>query len=158
MTINPNYSNRNKFKFMVHFNDTKNFEFFAKGFTFGGLNIGTYIRPTPIRMMEYPGDSYEAEDIVIDFYIDEDWNSYKEMFRWLKRVKNGDNSLQDFLLFADLTITILNTKFRPIFNIVLKDCFPYSLTTINLDNDDDIAPLMGQILLKVNDYHIEDVN
>lgn len=152
---NPNFTNRNKFKFLVHFDDTKNFEFFAKSFTFGGINIGTIMVPTPIRTMEYPGDSISSEDAVVDFFIDENWQSYIEIFRWLKQVKNGSNAIQKPLLFADMSIVMLNTKYRDELTWVCKDCFPYSLTTLTLDTDDTgTEPLMGQVIFKVNDYDI----
>jgi hypothetical protein len=151
----PNFANRNKFKFLVHFDDTKSFEFFAKSFTFGGINIGTLSVPTPIRPMEYPGDSYSAEDCIIDFYLSENWESYIEMFQWLKRIKNGKTAIQNSLLFANMSLIILNTKYRDSFTISMIDCFPYSLTTINMDTDDTgTEPLMAQVLFKVNDYDI----
>lgn len=153
-----NFSNRNKFKMMVHFGDTTTFELLVKSITFGGLTLGTYTLPTPIRNMEYPGDSYQAEDAVVDFYIDENWDAFKEIWRWMKRIKSSKTANQNPLLFGNITIQILNTKFRDAFNVVLEDCFPFSLTTINLDNDDDGMPLMGQVLFKVNDMDIIDKN
>ena len=153
-----NFSNRNKFKVLIHFDDVNTFEMLVKSVTFGGMTLGNMIVPTPIRMLEYPGDSFQAEDAVIDFYIDENWNSFKELFRWMKRIKSTKTANQNPLLFANVTVQILNTKFRDTFNIVLVDCFPYSLTTINLDTDDDAMPLMGQVILKVNDMDIIEKN
>lgn len=156
--INPNLTNRNKFRFQINFSDTEYFEFFAKAFTFGGITLGVYQQPTPIRYIELPGDSFQAEDCVVDFFIDEDWKSYKEIFRWMKRIKSSSTMLQNPNLIADATLTILNTKYRNVFNIIMKDVWPYSLTTLNLDTDDDSSPLLGQVLLKVNDYDIIDSN
>ncbi len=153
-----NFSNRNKFKILVHFDDVNTFEMLVKSVTFGGITLGTTIYSTPMRNLEYPGDSFQAEDAVIDFYLDENWESFKELFRWMKRIKSTKTANQNPLLLADMTVQILNTKFRDTFNIILEDCFPYSLTTINLDTDDDAMPLMGQVIMKVNDMDIVDKN
>lgn len=152
----PNYTNRNKFKVIVSFPNMKNFEFFAKGLTFGGLNIGTYIQPTPIYQRQLPGDSYNADTAVIDFYIDENWQAFKEIFKWLKELKNTKTGVQKPHLLADITVIILNTKYQEKFSYIMRDAFPNSITSLNLDTDDDISVLLGQAIFVVNDYDIVD--
>lgn len=151
---NTNFANRNKFKFLIHYPDQREFEFFAKSFTFGGLTLGMLSIPTPIRIIEYPGDSIQIEDMVVDFYIDEDWTTWIELFNWIKAIKSSTQALNNPLLMAGATLKILNTKYREVFQIELIDIWPYSLTTINLDTDDDTTPLMGQILFKCNDMNV----
>lgn len=153
MSKKPNFANRNKFLFQLYLSDTDVFEMFAKSFTFGGLTIGTQLVATPIRTYELPGTSRQTEDVVIDFYIDEDWDSYKQIFRWMQKIKNGRNTTQQYIL-AQAKLTILNTKFKEVFSIKLIDLFPYSLTTITFDTDDDTTPLMGQVVFKVNDMEL----
>jgi hypothetical protein len=153
-----NFANRNKFKFLVHFPDTREFEFFAKAVTFGGINLGKMTIQTPFRQVEYPGDSFIAEDAVIDFFIDEHWEAYKEIFAWMKAIKNRTSGNVDPLLFSTMTLTILNTKYRDSFSIEMRDCWPFSLTTLMMDTDDDTSPLMGQVLMTVGDYEIIEKN
>jgi hypothetical protein len=151
-----NYANRNKFLFQVFFSDTKTFEFYAKSFTFGGLTLSTINVATPVRMYEIPGESYQAEDMVVDFNIDEDWVNYREIFKWMRRLKNPKSGNVDVKAICDAKITVLNSKFREIFSISIIDIFPISLTTLTLDTDDDGTPLLGQCLFKVNQMDIED--
>lgn len=101
-----NFATKNKFKIIIHYSESVKFEFFIKSFTFGGLSIGTYQVQTPIRPVYYPGDSYNVEDCIIDFYIDEQWQAYKEIFQWLKRIKNGENAIQRPLLQANMTVEL----------------------------------------------------
>lgn len=151
-----NFTNRNKFKVLVSFPDTKNFEFFAKGITFAGMNIGTYIRPTAVYNRQLPGDSFNADTAVIDFYIDENWQAFKEIFRWVKRLKSTKDIRQDVNAMADITVIIMNNKYHEIFSIKMIDAWPNSITSINLDTDDDISVLLGQAIFVVNDYDIID--
>lgn len=151
-----NYASRNKFLFQIFFSDTKTFEFYAKSFTFGGITLGTIIVPTPTRPYEIPGESYQAEDAVVDFNIDEDWKNYREIFKWTRRLKNPVSGNVDTKAICDAKLTILNSKYREIFSITMKDIYPISLTTLTLDTDDDGTPLLGQVLFKVNQMDIED--
>lgn len=156
---NPNFTNRNKFKILVSFPGMKNFEFFAKGLTFGGMNIGTYTQSTPIYMRQLPGDSFQADTAVIDFYIDENWEAFKEIFRWMKKLKDTRKTghiKPDYL--AEITVTMLDSKYYEMFNYIMIDAWPNSITSMNLDTDDDISTLLGQAIFVVNDYDILDKN
>jgi hypothetical protein len=156
---NTNFTNKNKFKFIVSFDgDSSNFEFFAKGFNFGGLSVGTTTFMTPIRGLNFTGDSFNVDDVSVDFLIDENWESYKELFYWLKRLKNSTTGRQELTLLAEISVTILNTKFRDSFSFVLKECKPYALTQVAMDVDDDNSPMMGNVVFKVGDFDIIDKN
>lgn len=155
---NPNFANKNKFRFLVHFPETRDFEFFVKGFTFGGLSIGTYQYNTPVRPIILPGDSFSADDVAVDFFVDENWESYKKILAWIKRLKNTKTGKQEIDLTCDISVMILNTKYRDSFNIILRDCFPYSITQMVMDTDDDAAPLISQVMFKINDFDIVDKN
>ena len=152
--MNPNFATKNKFKAQINFTDMRTFEFFIRMPQIGGINMGTYMHPTPIKMIEYPGDSINIDDVVIDFYIDEEWESWIEIFNWIKSIKSTATSFQDPLLKGDITIEILNSKFRPVFNMVLVDVWPYSLTAIALEVDDDTSPMMGQAIFKCDDIKV----
>ena len=153
----PNITNRNKFQIIVSFPDTKNFEFFAKGITFGGMNIGMYNQTTSIYTRKIPGDSFEADTAVIDFFIDENWQAFKEMFRWMKRIKKTSDIRQDFNAMAEITVIIMNNKYKESLAYKLIDAWPNSITSISMDTDDDMSTLLGQAIFVVNDYDIIDV-
>ena len=64
----------------------------------------------------------------------------------------GDN------IYSDGTLQILNSALVPNFQVVFKDLFPYSLTTLSFDaTDTDIEYFTADVSLKYSIYNLTDL-
>lgn len=152
--MNTNFSNKNKFKIIIHNKNGNNLEFLAKTVTGCGFNIGITEVQTPAKVFKIAGNTYASDDLSIEFYLDENWSVYLDLLKWIKEIRSSVDINSKPMYMNNITIEVLNTKYKFNFYIECKDCFPYSITSVNLDADDDITPLMCQVDFACNDYDI----
>ena len=154
--METNFTNKNKFKIAIHNEHGKQLEFFAKSITFGGIQVGVTNVPTPVKSMKLSGSTYSCDDLGIDFYLDENWITYKELVKWLKQIRNGNTIQSKNMYLNDISVEILDTKYKHSFFIDCKDCFPSSITSISMDEDDDTTTIICHVDFSCNDYIMND--
>ena len=113
------------------------------------INMGLVQQDTPFRPAFVDG-ILEYGSFTLQFLVDEDLENYLIIHNWMRGLGVPDSfkDRQDFetgietnlpakeigdLLFADGTLTVLNSNFQPKFNVVFKDMFPISLNTLEFD-------------------------
>lgn len=153
--MDTNFTNKNKFRIVIHNEYGKQLEFFVKAVTFGGISVGITNVATIIKEFKASGSSYSCDDIGIDFYLDEDWNTFIELVKWIKQIRNGENIKSKNMYLNDITIEILDTKYKHNFFIDCKDCFPSAISSISLDEDDDTTTVLCHVEFGCNDYIID---
>jgi len=151
-----NFGSRHKFEIIISRKEVKTLEFFAKNMTIGGIGIGSIMQPNPIAQLPIVGDSYYVEDLAINFYIDENWDTVMEILSWLKSCKNGQNMIQNYDDKADISIRLLNSKYRSNKVLVYKDCFPFNVASFDQDVEDDGMPIQMMVIFKASDFEIID--
>ena len=149
-----NFSSRNKFEIIISRENTDNLKFFCKNITIGGIGIGSILQSNPIAQLPIVGDSYYIEDLAINFYIDEYWEVVLEILSWLKSLKNGADMKQNYNDVADISIRIMNSKYRGNKILLYKDCFPISIASFDQDVEDDGMPLQVMTIFKSRDFEI----
>ena len=155
--MESNFTNKNKFKVIIHNEHGRQLEFFAKAVTFGGVQVGVTNIPTPVKNFKASGSTYSCDDLGIDFYIDEHWKVYIELLKWQKLIRNGNDIKSRNMYLNDISIEILDTKYKHSFFVDCKDCFPQNLGSVSLDEDDDISTVVCHIDFACNDYDIDEV-
>ena len=138
--MNTNFSNKNKYKITIHNQDGKNLEFLAKSVNGLGFQIGTTEVSTQAKVYKIAGNTYASDDLSIDFYLDENWSVYFDLMKWMKKIRDSKTINSTPMYMQDITIEVLDTKYKHNFFIDCKDCFPYSITSVSLDTDDDALP------------------
>ena len=113
------------------------------------INMGLVQQDTPYRPAFVDGN-LEYGSFTLQFLVDEDLENYLIIHNWMRGLGVPDSfkDRQDFesgietnlpakeigdLLFADGTLTVLNSNFQPNFNVVFKDLKPTSLSTLEFD-------------------------
>ena len=113
------------------------------------INMGLVQQDTPFRPAFVDG-ILEYGSFTLQFLVDEDLENYLIIHNWMRGLGVPDSfkDRQDFetgietnlpakeigdLLFADGTLTVLNSNFQPSFNIVFRDMFPIALNTLEFD-------------------------
>ena len=153
-----NFGSRNKFEVIISRKGVETLEFFTKNLTIGGMGIGTIMQSTPIAEIPLVGGSYYVDDLAITFYVDENWDTVMEILKWIKNLKNGKNIQQDYGDVADISIRVLNSKYKSNKILVYKDCFPFNIASFDQDVEDDGMPLQMMVIFKARDFEIIDEN
>ena len=105
-------------------------------------------------MIPTPGDMMDFGDLNIRFLVDEDLKNYMEIQNWMRGLgfpesvqefrdleTSGKLPKKDYVqeghdIYSDGTLQILSSNFNAKFNVMFKDLWPYSLSTLNFDATD----------------------
>jgi len=154
------------FKFTIA-KDNK-IDFFSNTARIPGINLGVALQPTPLKMLDVPGDILQYEDFILDFLVDENLENYLLIHDWLtglgfpekqtqfdELVRDEDNLEDRKLQFSDGTLSILNSNYREIAKVRFRDLFPTSLTSLEFNaTDTDINYFTAQVSFKYTIYDI----
>jgi len=127
-------------EFVVTLSRLPNVEFFTQSVIVPSLNIQQIDQPTPFKPVPIPGDRISYGELPLSFIIDESMNNYIEVFNWIKALGFPENFNQyDLLkdsndgLTTDISIVIMNSHKNPNVEMQFFDCFPSSLSDVQLD-------------------------
>ena len=154
--------------------------FFCNQANIPDLTLGIAAQPTYLKNIPVPGDKIEFGDLNLRFLVDEDLGNYMEIQNWIRGLGFPDTLLEfDELeksdpmfrgggfgqfarsgdkIYSDGTLQILSSNLVPQFQVVFKDLFPYSLTTLSFDaTDTDIEYFTADVSFKYTIYGLTDL-
>ena len=154
--------------------------FFCNQANIPDLTLGIAEQPTYLKNIPGPGDKIEFGDLNLRFLVDEDLGNYMEIQNWIRGLGFPDTLLEfDELeksdpmfrgggfgqfarsgdkIYSDGTLQILSSNLVPQFQVVFKDLFPYSLTTLSFDaTDTDIEYFTADVSFKYTIYGLTDL-
>ena len=155
--------------------------FFCNQANIPDLTLGIAEQPTYLKNIPVPGDKIEFGDLNLRFLVDEDLGNYMEIQNWIRGLGFPDTLLEfDELeksdpmfrgggfgqfarsgdkIYSDGTLQILSSNLVPQFQVVFKDLFPYSLTTLSFDaTDTDIEYFTADVSFKYTIYDLTDLS
>jgi hypothetical protein len=141
------------------------------------IDLGVTLQPNYLRDVPIPGDKIEFGDLTIRFLVDEDLTNYMEIQNWIRGLGFPESPKEFFDLekegqeygiiptdgggdniYSDATLQILSNNLVPKFQVMFKDIFPYSLTTITFDaTDTDIEYFTAEASFKYTMYNLTDM-
>lgn len=95
-----------------------------------------------VAQVPFPGSSMTYGELTMDVLLDEDFQSYKEIYSWMLRHVNEDQiaerinfktSQSQVPSYADIHITALNSNNGNNIEFRYKDCIPTSLGDVPFD-------------------------
>ena len=92
---NINFLHENKFQ--MNFSLLPGLTYFGTNINLPGISLPTADHPNPFATIRIHGDTLAYEDLVVQFNVDEDLQTWKEIFDWLV----GLSAPQKFEQFAD---------------------------------------------------------
>ena len=170
---NRNFLAPTGFKFTL--DRAKKVSFFCNQANIPDLTLGVAEQPTWLKDLPVPGDKIQFGDLNLRFLVDEDMGNYMQIQHWIRGLgypetmkefsdleseatmpanfgQPGDN------IYSDGTLQILNSSLVPNFQVVFKDLFPYSLTTLSFDaTDTDIEYFTADVSFKYSIYNLTDL-
>lgn len=102
--------------------------------------------------LNLPGTKLTFEALNITFFIEEGWENYFDLYKWLRQyVQDQDtsNAIDVILIPLDSEGRLLERAF------VYKSCSPQMLSTFLLDNENGTTDMTAQITLNIEDIDIE---
>ena len=151
---NRNFLSPTGFKFTL--TRTPKVSFFCNQANIPDLNLGIAVQPSYTKMLPQPGDIIEFGDLNLRFLVDENLENYMEVQNWIRGL-GFPEKLEQFAqleesntpslvrgrylqdkqnIYSDGTLQVLTSSQIPNFQIVFKDLFPYSLSTMTFDATD----------------------
>lgn len=142
--LNRNPQNTNPLqptKFLLTFSRISDVQYFCQSINLPGVQLGEVDRVTPFLDMFSPGTKLTYEPLEIEFIIDEELTSWKNLYNWFtsiadpdgfeKRKPNGES--QTNKLFSDATLTVLSALNNPLLRIEFSNVFPLTMSDIAFD-------------------------
>jgi hypothetical protein len=129
LTDNYNFLSPNGFKLTIESPKFDNFGYFVVKANLPSVNLPEVTSKYNNFQSFVPGDTVTYESIDIEFMIDEDMNSYKEVFAWIK-----ENAESDIPLKNDITLHILSSHNNVTSEIKFVNAFPVSLSSIDFSS------------------------
>ena len=136
LTSNLNYLQPTGFKVVIERTNYPNIEYFCQSFQHPGATLNPLELPTRrVTSVPLAGDKITFSDVTFSILIDENMESYKEMFDWMVRILNegqvshlSRGTKQP--TYADITLHILSSHNNTVARIRYKDCVPTDLGSI----------------------------
>ena len=142
--LNRNPQNTNLLqptKFLLTFSRIQAVQYFCQEVNLPGVSLGEVNRATPFLDMYSPGTKLTYEPLVITFTINEDLQSWKDLYNWFTSIadpngferRDHNRELQKNKHFSDATLTIMSALNNPILRIEYINVFPLTMSDIKFD-------------------------
>lgn len=142
LTANKNYLQPTGFKIVISRENYPNLEFFAQSINHPDVTLTGPNIPYPrIENVNFPGDALGYSELGISFILDEEIESYTELYNWMVGIVNNDFVPQQgrtqrvnpqVPTQADISISILSSHNNENKRILYKGCNPTSLSGLQL--------------------------
>ena len=172
---NRNFLAPTGFKFIL--DRTPGVTYFCNSANIPSLDLAVAVQPTYLKDIDLPGDKLSFGDLSIRFLVDEDLTNYMEIQNWMRGLGYPENlkQIHDLQIvkgnraynersrtmenvFSDATLAVLNSSNITNFFVKFRECFPYSLTSMNFDTTDtDVQYFTAEASFKYTYYEITDI-
>jgi len=150
--------------------------FFCNQANIPSLDLGIAQQTSYLKDIDIPGDKIVFGDLTLRFLVDEDLFNYMEIQNWIRGLGYPEklSQLKDLSedgkiksrfgqsgenIYSDATLQVLSNNLVPKFQVMFKDVFPYSLSTITFDaTDTDIEYFTADVSFKYTIYNMQDLS
>ena len=187
-TLQPNNKNlMPSLGFRMTFLKIPNVTYFLQGSGIPGISFGSPATiSTPFKNIPETGDKLEWNDLEVNFIVDEDMDSWFEIWDWMIGIGfpenfeqyaklQGQSELNNPLLAnqflggskirpekgkvtSDATLIILNSNNVPVREVTFKDIWPFSISDLAYDSKKtDIEYLTATAVFKYTIYSVRKI-
>jgi hypothetical protein len=125
LTANKNYLSSESFRLVISRTDYPNLEYFCNSAMHPDVSVGESTTPNARLDHFSPGDKMTMGTLTCSIILDEDMESYKEVFKWCENIVNGKTNDT-----ADLALQILSSKNNVLNTINYIDAFPTNVSNL----------------------------
>lgn len=142
--LNRNPQNTNPLqptKFLLTFSRISDVQYFCQSINLPGVALGEVDYVTPFLDIFLPGTKLNYEPLDIEFIIDEELASWKNLYNWFTSIADPDGfgkrgvsqEIQRNKYYSDATLTVLSALNNPLLRIEFANVFPLSMSDITFD-------------------------
>ena len=150
-------------EFEVTIQRIPNVEFFTQQINLPGVSSNPVETENPFNRLVWKPEKLQYAPLEISFIIDENMNNWMEIYRWMVGTTSPQNPKQFRDLkeskdgtVSDISVLILNNKKNANILFTYKDCFPFSLSPVNLDTKSpDVQHPKADVLFTYNYFTIK---
>ena len=164
--LNRNPQNTNLLqptKFLLSFDRISTVQYFCQTVNIPSITLGEVPRATPFLDLYSPGTKLTYDPLDIEFIIDEDLETWKNLYHWFISIadpdgfekRDGTKERQRFKHLSDATLTVLSALNNPILRIQFRNCFPLTMGQIDFDtklNADSIVTVRATFRYESYNY------
>ena len=171
---NRNFLSPIGFKFNIE--RMKGVDFFCQSANIPAMNLGSADTGTRLNKLRNPGDELQYEDLYLRFMVDENMKNWYQVANWMreiatpygnsefrydrgsikpanKREATYDYATQNNQWRCDCSLFILSSNYRIVSEIIFRDAWPTSLSTLNFDaSTSDINYFTAEVGMRYNYY------
>ena len=162
LTDNLNYLQPTAFKLVINRENYPNIEFFAQSVSHPSVDIAVADVPYSRVNAHMAGDKLTFSELTATVIIDEDMNSYTEMYDWLVRLveqpyaKVTDQIRGQIPTKADITVSVLSSHNNTNKKIRYIDCIPTGIGNVEfLATTGDIQYLTYTVSFRCTYFEVE---
>lgn len=154
----PNYLS--PLEFRVTIKRLSSVEFFTQRSMIPSISTTPIQQVTRFNPVFRTADTVTFSNLDLTFVIDENMTNYMEIFKWIisaafpenhEQFKQINNSQEG--LFSDISILVMNSKKNSNIEITYKNCFPISLSDVQLNTTDSDVTYPEAIATFQYDYY-----
>lgn len=146
-----------------------NLNFFVTDVNLPQISLGYIEVPTPFKMINIAGSKLDYGDFNMTFRLDEDMETYFEIYDWLLAIgfPEGFNQYRGLStkapgepkrLFSDATLTIMTSSMIPNIEVSFEDLFPTSISDIQFTvQDNDVNYITANVSFKYKIFRVKKV-
>lgn len=138
---NLNYLQPSAFKVSIDRKHYANLEFFCQTVLHPALSLNAIEVPYKrISSVPFAGDKLTYTELTLIIIVDENLNSYTEMYNWMNRIVQSDEKPPSDRetakppTYSDITVSILSSHNNKTRTIRYLDCIPVSLGDMPLES------------------------
>jgi len=162
---NPNFLLPLHFAF--HVKKTPNLNWYVQTINIPGVHLPPVEIQNPFVKVPYPGDHIQYDDIMINFKVDEGFANWLELYNWIKKMGYPNEYAEYRSITAptvpvgegiksDISLIIMNSSRIPKINIIFKDAFPVSLSSLIFDSTkQNPDPIDASCTFRYTSYELE---
>ena len=144
-----------------------NVNFFVTNVNLPQVTLGYTEVPTPFKFINVPGTKLDYSDFELTFRLDEDMETYFEIYNWLLAIGFPEGFEQykglstnepgdPEQLFSDATLTIMKSSMVPNLEVTFEDLFPISISNIDFTTTDtDVNYLTATVSFKYKIFRVK---
>jgi len=171
---NRNFLSPIGFKFTI--DRMRGVDFFCQSANIPAMNLGSADTGTRLNKLRNPGDELAYEDLYLRFLVDENMKNWYQVANWMREIAtpysttefrydrgkiqpvNKREATVDYATAnnqwrCDCSLLILSSNYRIVSEVVFRDAWPTSLSTLNFDaSTSDINYFTAEVALRYNYY------
>ena len=158
--------------FLFLLDKAKKVSFLCQKVNIPTIDLGKVDIPTPSLIPIPREGNVRYGELTLEFIVDEDLRNYMEIHNWIRALGTPQSyderkdwkdkfqtEISQDVRFSDATLQVLNNNNLANFDVVFKDLFPVSLSTLSFDaaqNDNDFV--IASVTFEYTLYEIRNVN